>query len=290
MTTKSLKLDSLLKPYQNDIIKYIQNYIPSLGSNTPLRGACEYALLNGGKRIRPALVLMLGKSLGWGVDVSSSALAIEFFHTASLVADDLPCMDDDEERRSKPSVHKKFGETTAILVSYALIAAGYKGYAQNSIILKDSNLPHSSISDHLCTLVLENASFNTGLHGTTGGQFLDIFPPNLSLSTLREVIQKKTVSLFEISFVSGWLFGGGLISLLPLVKKAAAHLGTVFQLTDDILDLKQDILNERKINAVAIIGLEATEKWIQEETENYKNTIKQLNINSSDLYEVIDFF
>jgi geranylgeranyl diphosphate synthase type II len=290
MATKALKLDKLLKPYQEEIIKQIQDFIPMIGPKTPLREACEYALLNGGKRIRPALVLMMGKAFGREAIVSPSALAIEFFHTASLVADDLPCMDDDDERRSKPSVHKKFGETVAILVSYALIAVGYGCYAKNAMILKKADFPHSSQSDHLCTLVLENASFNTGLKGATGGQFLDIFPGDLSLSTVRDVIHKKTVSLFEVSFVSGWLFGGGEVFSLPLVKKAAGHIGMAFQLADDLLDLHQDALNERVVNAAAIIGAEATEKWILEEIESYKQTLTQLNVQSDDLFNVIDYF
>ena len=215
MNTKSLKLDKLLWPYQEQIKRAIQVFIPILGPKNHLRDACEYALLNGGKRIRPAIVLMLAKALGLEADVMPCALAIEFFHSASLVADDLPCMDDDDERRHKPSVHKKYGENLAILVSYALIAAGYNGYAQNALKLKHASLPHSAQSDHICVFTLENATYNTGLNGATGGQFLDIFPPDLSLPTLREVMHKKTVSLFEISFVSGWLYGGGISLPFP---------------------------------------------------------------------------
>lgn len=288
MKTKSLRLDKLLLPYQEQIKRAIQALIPSLGPKNHLRDACEYALLNGGKRIRPAIVLMLGKALGWEADVMPSALAIEFFHSASLVADDLPCMDDDDERRNKPSVHKKYGENLAILVSYALIASGYNGYTQNALRLKQANLPHSSQSDHICVLTLENATYNTGLNGATGGQFLDIFPPDLSLPTLREIMHKKTVSLFEISFVSGWLYGGGDISSLPWIKKAASHFGMAFQLSDDILDLQQDALNERFVNMAAVMGLEDTEKMIQNEIADYKQALKELQIDFPDLLEIID--
>ena len=99
--------------------------IDQMGEKNTLRDACEYALLNGGKRLRPILVLMIAESLGAQHDVMPSALSVEFFHTASLIADDLPCMDDDHERRSRPSLHVAFGEDIAILASYALISEGY---------------------------------------------------------------------------------------------------------------------------------------------------------------------
>lgn len=288
METKSLKLDKLLLPYQEQIKQAIKAHIPLLGPKNLLREACEYALLNGGKRIRPAFVLMLGKALGGAADVMPAALAIEFFHSASLVADDLPCMDDDDERRNKPSVHKKYGENLAILVSYALIAAGYNAYVHNARLLQHARLPHSPHSEAICVLTLENATYNTGLNGATGGQFLDISPPDLSLETLREVMHKKTVSLFEISFVSGWLYGGGKISALPLVKKAASHFGMAFQLLDDIQDMQQDALNERFVNMAAVKGLEATENMIRTEIALYKQTLTELGIALPEMFEIVD--
>jgi geranylgeranyl diphosphate synthase type II len=112
----------MLQGYQKLIVSKIEENLPAFGPKSKLRDACEYALMNGGKRLRPAIVFMTAEALGFEVDVTQAALSIEYFHTASLVADDLPCMDDDDERRSKPSVHKAFGESEAILVSYALIA------------------------------------------------------------------------------------------------------------------------------------------------------------------------
>src|SRR5271156_3490863 len=110
MTPKPVSLENLLGPYQQQIVKCIQDNMAALGPRNKLRDACEYALMNGGKRMRPAIVLMMAKALGYGADVSQAALCIEYFHTASLVADDLPCMDDDDIRRNKPSIHKKYGE------------------------------------------------------------------------------------------------------------------------------------------------------------------------------------
>ena len=140
-------------------------------SKNTLRDACEYALSNGGKRFRPALVLMIAESLGHQADAMEAALAVEFFHTASLIADDLPCMDDDEERRDHPALHVKYDEATALLVSYGLIAGGYGCLARCAQILKSSNAPFAQEADRICVMALENSTFNTGLLGATGGQF-----------------------------------------------------------------------------------------------------------------------
>jgi len=290
MSFSKTSQESVLRTHQSLIESKIQENIPTFGSKTKLREACEYALINGGKRLRPAIVLMVSKALGLGGDASYAALAIEYFHTASLVVDDLPCMDDDDERRSKPSVHKAFGEPLALLVSYALIAEGYGCLAKNTQGLKHSSLPHAAYGDAIGTMVLENAAYNTGLQGATGGQFLDLCPPDLTWPTLREIIHKKTVSLFEISFVSGWLFGGGSPNLLTVVKKAASHFGVAFQIADDIGDVIQDDKNERFVNVAAVFGTEVAARLFKEEIEGYHEALKELNLQSPDLISIVQDF
>lgn len=253
----------------------LQKQLETLGPKSLLRDACEYALMNGGKRLRPAITLQVARALGKGAEVTPVALAVEYFHTASLVADDLPCMDDDDERRAKPSVHKVYGEAMALLVSYALIAGGYACYAQNAALVKNGDL--------LCRLALENATYNTGLWGATGGQFLDLAPPNLSLATLRDVLHKKTVSLFEIAFVSGWLFGGGAPASLARVKRAASHFGMAFQIADDISDLDKDVQNGRKVNMAAVFGIDAAQAMLREEIQGYKVILQELKLDSEEL-------
>src|SRR5262245_22928471 len=126
-----------MEQYKKVVESAIRQNIPKLGPKNPLRDACEYALLNEGRRFRPSLVLMIAEALGKGGDATQAALAIEYFHTASLVVDDLPSMDNDDERRSKPTVHKLYGEAAALLVSYALIAAGYGCIAENAKLTSD---------------------------------------------------------------------------------------------------------------------------------------------------------
>lgn len=279
-------MNKLLKGYQEQIDQAIKQEIPSFGKDSPARKACEYALMNGGKRFRPAITLMVSDALNLGADVMQAALATEYFHTASLVADDLPCMDDDDERRDKPSLHKVYGEALSLLVTYALIAEGYRNYAKNTETLKNAQLPHSANSDRICTLSLETATYNTGLNGATGGQLLDIMPPDLSLETVKEVIHKKTSSLFDIAFVSGWLFGGGDIAKLDLVKQAAAHYGLAFQIADDIGDQEQDLKNNRKINVANLFGLDTARKMLEEEITAYHQYLNKLNIATPVLKEI----
>ena len=280
LQTTTLSLKKIYSDYQNQADAAIIENLDLLGPKSPLRDACEYALSSGGKRVRPAIVFMISKALGFGADVTYAALTTEFFHTASLVADDLPSMDDDDERRNKPATHKVFGEAAALLTSYALISAGYMGIAKNGVVFRDMGSSQFHEADHICSVVLENAAYNTGLHGATGGQFLDLVPPNLSLSTLKEIIHKKTISLFELSFVSGWLFGGGALEKLPLVKQAAYHFGMAFQIADDLNDQVQDQKNNRKINMANVLGEEAAQKMFHEEHSAFLKMVDLIGLNT----------
>lgn len=274
--------------YFSTIDKSLMENLSLIGPKSYLRDACEYSLTSGGKRLRPIITLMVAKGLGLGGDPLYSALGVEFYHTASLVADDLPSMDDDDMRRNKPSVHKKYGESTALLVSYALIAAGYQAIALNTQQLKRSNLPFANTAEKRCLLALENASLNTGLEGATGGQFMDLMPSDLSLPTLKQVIHQKTTSLFEIAFVYGWLFGGGDLQKLPLVKETASHFGLAFQIADDLGDMQQDIKNDRKVNVANVIGKEAALSMFHEELSSYLLKINDLGLPKDDFQHLAD--
>jgi geranylgeranyl diphosphate synthase, type II len=285
---KNNTFQQILSPYQTEIESKLQEAISVLGNKTPLRDACEYALMNGGKRFRPFLVLLIAKALDTTIDIIPAALAVEFFHTSSLIADDLPCMDDDDLRRNKPSLHKVYGESTALLASYALIAAGYELLAKNAAILRNSNAPHRSLSDHICVLALENSTYNTGLWGATGGQFYDINPPDLNVDTIKNILRMKTVSLFEISFVIGWLYGGGDLSKIERLKKAAYHFGMAFQIADDFGDVEQDARNGRLVNLVAVMGNEKTYELFQEELSHFEFIMQELKIDSPELCQLCD--
>lgn len=269
-----------LNRYKIKVEEKINEKIQCFGEQNVLRDACAYALLNGGKRIRPVLVLMMAQALKRKYNVCEAALAVEFFHTASLVADDLPLMDDDDQRRNKPSLHKVYGEAMALLVSYGLIAAGYGCIATNAKEIRN---------ERVCAIAVENATQNTGLMGATGGQFLDIEPPNLTETTIKEIIHKKTTSLFEISFVFGWLFGGGAEFELKKVKKSAAHFGLAFQLLDDIDDIEQDLRRGKKINYAVLFGKQEAIKLFHEEIALFHSELQSLNVAMEDWNILIQY-
>lgn len=272
-----------LGKYRAGVDRLIAESIELLGPKTTLRDACEYALLNGGKRFRPALVLMIAKTLNAEVDVTLAALAVEYFHTASLIADDLPCMDDDVERRGVATLHKVYGEATALMASYALISAGYGNLALGAQLLENSGAKHACLAKEICALSLQNVAYNTGLHGATGGQYLDLCPTEITLETIKDVICKKTISLFEISFVLGWLYGGGNIDLLPQIKRAAYHFGMAFQIADDIDDIDQDAKNNHPINMAALIGKDAAISLCEEEIDACRRLLQSLSIDTPEL-------
>ena len=265
--------------YRSRIDSELSQFIEQMGEKNGLRDACEYALLNGGKRLRPILVLMIAEALGLGLDVMPAALSVEFFHTASLIADDLPCMDDDDLRRNRPSLHKVFGESVAILASYALIAEGYGGIHRNS-----RKNPNAS-----ALLCLEAATRCAGIGGATNGQFLDLYPPDASLDTVKKVLFQKTVTLFEVSFVFGWIFGGGDPQKLTQVRKCAYHLGMAFQMADDLIDDSQDSGKQSPINISAACGREEANRLFEEETSALVDCLKELGLWNPPFQEVVAF-
>lgn len=265
--------------YRSRIESELRRFIEQMGEKNGLRDACEYALLNGGKRLRPILVLMIADALGRGLNVMPAALSVEFFHTASLIADDLPCMDNDDTRRNHPSLHKAFGESVAILVSYALIAEGYGGIHRNSRQNPNAN----------ALLCFETATRCAGIHGATNGQFLDLYPPDATLDTIKKVIFQKTGTLFEISFVFGWIFGGGSPTSLTRVRKCAYHLGMAFQMADDLIDDLQNSNKQSLINIATACGREEASRLFEEELASFVGCLKELELWTPLFQEVVEF-
>ncbi len=271
----------ILDSYKKRVEEALIQYASQMGGTSKLEEACSYSLTNGGKRLRPILTLITAEALGT-CDVMPSALGVEFFHTASLIADDLPCMDNDAERRGKASLHVAFEESTAILASYTLIACGYGGIYENAKKMRENPLFLAS-ADKRAMECLDAAT--KCAKGATQGQFFDLFPPNVSLDTIRDVIYKKTVTLFEISFLFGWLFGGGELSLVPRLKKCAYHLGMAFQIADDLEDSVQDS-EHTGVNIATILGKARAIACFEEEMDSLEKSLKELRLWTQPFQEV----
>lgn len=263
---KSLTAPLFILKHKETFEKYLKTSIEALGEQTKLRDACEYALTNGGKRFRPLIVILVAEALGKGDDVMDACLSVEYFHTASLIADDLPCMDNDDMRRNLPSTHKKFGETIALLSSYALITAAFE------------KIHACAKSSDACSVALECAARCSGITGATGGQYLDLFPHGSTIEEIRDVIYKKTVTLFEVSFVFGWVFGGGDLSKLDLVKETALHFGMAFQIADDLDDLTQDKKAQDGMNIALCLGEEKARSVFNEEVEALGPSLEEIGL------------
>lgn len=246
---------------------------------TPLHQALCYALQGAGKRVRPLIVLLLADALGHGADVCKGALALEFFHTASLIADDLPCMDNAQYRRKQKSVHRAFDEETALLASYALISEAFSCLYQNASQMSASTAFLQRRASKALFCALDCTSRCAGIQGATLGQYYDIKRDNKSRAEFKELIEKKTITLFEGAFVVGWAFGGGDLEELPKVQNAAYHFGMCFQLLDDLADREQDA--KKAPNIANTLGEDITHTLIQQALEKQEQAMRALRLNQA---------
>ena len=194
--------------------------------------AMKYSLLSGGKRIRPILLLEFYALCGGkGDNALNFAAALEMIHTYSLIHDDLPCMDNDDMRRGRPSCHKAFGEDTALLAGDALLTLAFKTAAETDGIPADRVLKAIAV-------LAENA----GISGMVGGQVEDLAfeKSGATIEQLRGMYLKKTSCLLSAAAVCGSILAGADDEELKYAAEYAEKLGLAFQIIDDILDCTSD--------------------------------------------------
>ncbi|XP_010501930.1 PREDICTED: geranylgeranyl pyrophosphate synthase 11, chloroplastic-like [Camelina sativa] len=187
--------------------------------------AVRYSLLTGGKRVRPLLCIAACELVG--VDEATAmpaACAVEMIHTSSLIHDDLPCMDNADLRRSKPTSHKVFGEDMAVLAGDALLALAFE-----------------HIPERMIRAVVELAKA-IGTTGLVAGQMMDLAsermnPDSVRLEHLEFIHLHKTAALLEAAAVLGVIMGGGTEEEIEKLRKYARSIGLLFQVVDDILDV-----------------------------------------------------
>lgn len=268
--------------YKDEFEKYLDSVLNRFDfEGNDLEKACRYALTCGGKRFRPILVLLIANSCGKGFSMDA-ALSVELFHTSSLIIDDLPCMDDDDSRRGKPSTHSAFGEGVAILSTYSLISEAFDSILRNVEHSRGAKHPYINTHD-LGAVALRNVCKNLGTRGITGGQYLDLYCEDLTQDKVLQTLEMKTAALFETSFVLGWIFGGGDPKYLPLVEKLALHFGLAFQIADDIDDYEKDMGLGRKMNLAISLGKEKAQGSFQDHIIETKRLISELPIDSKEL-------
>ncbi len=190
--------------------------------------AMRYSISNGGKRLRPVLCLEFAKACGADrYDALDFACAVEFVHTYSLIHDDLPCMDNDDMRRGKPSCHKQFGEAVALLAGDALLTQAFQ-------ILSGSSLDDSKIAS-ACALLAQNS----GVSGMVGGQVIDLKYESQTpdMKQILAVHRLKTGALIAAACLLGCIAAGANENKIAAASAYAYNLGVAFQIKDDILDV-----------------------------------------------------
>jgi len=200
------------------------------GLQARVHEAMRYATFAGGKRLRPFLVLHSAKM--FGVDpahAARAAAAIEVLHTYSLVHDDLPCMDDDDLRRGRPTTHKAFDEATAVLAGDALLTIAFE------ILAHAATHPSADVRLKLIARLADAA----GSNGMIGGQMIDMLAPERAFGAEEIMLLQrlKTGQLFEFSCESGPILGQASDADRDRLRLYARDMGLVFQITDDLLDV-----------------------------------------------------
>ena len=267
-----------LKPILSEIDAWINEHMEDFCEDSLLKESASYALSSGGKRLRPLIVYLVADALGNGFDISAPAKSVEFFHTASLIADDLPCMDNDEFRRGNKSVHARFGQATALLSSYGLIVEAFAMIEKSAEVFAASSKENAMKKGDVISIALQEASRLAGFHGCVLGQFYDLEAPPTEETGLSRLLYLKTGTLFEVSFIFGWIFGGGDLKKIEKVKRLSKHFGALCQIRDDILDRKQD--ENKAPNSANILGLDGALKKYNEEMEIFTKHLKELSLDS----------
>lgn len=236
----------------------------------------RYSLLAGGKRIRPILTLEFARlgGMNWR-DALPAACALELVHTYSLIHDDLPCMDNDDLRRGKPTNHKAYGETLAVLAGDALQPEAFR------LILSAPGIPAERRAD--CALELALAA---GADGMVGGQVLDTLHDTRTSQELELVCRMKTGAMIRAAARIGCAAAGAAPSLGEAAGEYASQLGLAFQIRDDMLDVigsesafGKPIGSDRqegKITFMDALGLEGCAAAVQDCTQRAVSALEQV--------------
>lgn len=274
-----------LKNYAEFIQSRLNEYVCA-DKNTAMQKtvieAMNYSLSAGGKRIRPVLLMEFNRICGGSREsAAAAACAIEMIHTFSLIHDDLPCMDDDDFRRGRPSCHKQFGEAEAVLAGDALSVLPFE------IIAEDKN-----ISDVQKVGLISELSHATGFRGMIGGQIIDIENEKRSdtdIENLKNMYAHKTGALIKSACRMGCICAGADEAAINLAGEYAEKIGLAFQIVDDILDVTstQEVLGkpigsdaqQNKTTFVTLMGIENAAKQAEILTNQALALLENFNDN-----------
>lgn len=281
----------MFKEHKDHINEWFEEYFKNKGTHEKIiYDAMEYSIVNGGKRIRPILMMLVYDMYKEDVnEVMPFACALEMIHAYSLIHDDLPCMDDDDLRRGKPTNHKVFGEAIAVLAGDCLLNEAF------NIMLKEV------VKEPSKARAAEFIGNKAGVKGMIGGQVVDIISEGRQISKeeLDFIHLNKTAALIEAAIVAGAMLGEAPKEEIKLLNDFAIKLGLAFQIKDDILDV---IGNEeklgKKINSdaekekntyVKLFDVEKCEKIAEELTDKCFDLLNKVSRNTENLQKLTQF-
>ncbi len=282
-------LPTLLNKSQSTFAALLNEFLTNHQSvDTRLNQAMQYAMANGGKRVRPALAWGACVAVGgeWS-QANSAAIAVECIHGYSLVHDDLPCMDDDDLRRGQPTCHRQFDEATALLAGDALQALAFAALSQSTL---SAQIRNQQVSE------LAKAAF-----AMVAGQGLDLAAEGRTIQhhELEQIHLNKTGALIRAAATMGALAGNASAQQLRAIDQFAQALGLAFQVHDDVLDVTSDThtLGKKagadivlaKATYPALLGLEAARELAQQLTKQALTALTPLGAAAQPLHELAAF-
>lgn len=261
-------LTELLPNYRDRVEDQLQSRLSQRAGLEPrLQDAMRYSLLNGGKRMRPALVYLAARFCRGSLEqADTAACAIEAIHSYSLVHDDLPAMDDDELRRGKPTCHIAFDEATAILAGDALLTWAFELLSQ----------PNSTITVQIQLQMVQALARAAGDLGMVDGQAFDLnsVGKQLTLDQLKAMHSAKTGALINVALELGALSAEATEAEMVALRQYGTALGLAFQIKDDLLDIEGDTATlgkpqgsdqaRNKPTYPALVGTEQCRAWLIE--------------------------
>ena len=283
-------MEKKLKKLSKKVNFFLNSYLSKYRSYELIK-PMKYGLFPGGKKIRSKIIFDIGKMFKVkNKNLLFLAASVEAIHAYSLIHDDLPCMDDDKLRRGKPSTHIKFGESTAILAGNSLLTTAFE-------LLSDKNF---KVDNKIKTNLINNLSRCSGQAGIAGGQYLDLSFENKKVS-LRKILNmelKKTGKLFEFCCVAPLIIKNDKNKLNSFTK-IGKEIGLLFQIVDDLIDLKGNTkfvgkktkkdIKKGKATIISLLGYENTVKYANNLKQNIYNKLNKHFNKADDLIETINF-
>jgi len=267
----------------NEIEKVLKNQEPLIDG---LYKSVAYSI-SGGKRVRAVYINLVGRI--FGVDqavLQKSACAVEMIHSASLIMDDLPYMDDSQLRRGKPANHVVFGQDVALCASIALLSRAIE------IVLTDEKL-----KPEIRNKVAQALSSSYGFNGLAAGQFVDLKlkRKNIDFKIIKFINSRKTAALFSAAGKAAAFIGNASEEPLKAIENFSENIGFAFQIADDILDTTGDKVtigketDQDKMNFVKLVGIEEAQKQAQKYTNDALNALKIFGDKAAELRAFSDF-